>query len=753
MNNIMASSIRTTILSTFLLMSSCAAVFASVPVDIKGNKRVESEAILSHVNFQGSAAPTNTEMDSALKALYATGFFKDVRITYEGGHVVIRVEENPLITKVAFEGNNKLKDDKLTEEVQIRAGEVLSQSRVQSAQQRILEIYRQMGRFSATVEPKVIKQDQNRVILVFEINEGSTTYVRTINFVGNKHVSKSKLEEAMLTKRKRWFRFFATDDVYDPHRFIADQEAVRNVYMNQGYADVQLMSSIAELTPDHKDFHLTFTLNEGEQYTFGKTKIESKIKGLKGDALGQYLEYKEGDTFSKKIVDKSIEKMTDALGARGYAFADVRPVENKDRVKKIIHFTFQVEEGAKVYIERITVEGNDRTRINVIMRELTLHEGDAFNTVKLKKSEQRLKDLGYFKEVNIDVKQGSAPDKAILIVKVEEQQTGEINFGVGFSTIDKALANIRYLEKNLLGTGNILHADLTVAKKRQDFDIGIINPYFLGRNLEAGADVFVVRNHRLSAFTQLTKGVSTHIGYPITEYLGQTINYSLRHDRVEKVSRFASTIIKEQAGNTITSALGQTLAYDRRDSKTAPTSGYILSVSNTYAGLGGQITYFRHTVGASTFFPVFEECVLNLRAVGGFLQRTGKTIRVIDSFMLGADSFRGFEYGSPGPIDKSTGDPLGGTRYWVGTMEFVFPIGLPSEFGVKGALGSDFGTVWKPGKTNKNVVDDKKLRQSAFVGLSWDSPFGPLRVDYSFYTKKQKYDEGQKLLIGFSSRF
>lgn len=738
-------------LLTASITSLCATPLSNV--QITGNQRIESETILSHITINKGDDITQSQLDQSLKNLYMTGFFKDVHIDHNGSIINIKVDENPLITKVNFEGNSKLKDDKLEEEVQIRSGEVLSMAKVQMAQQRLLEIYRQMGRFGATVEPKIIKLDQNRVNLVFEINEGNSTYIRKINFIGNKSISSSKLESAMLTKKTRWFRFFATDDTHDPNRFMADQEAIRNYYMDQGFADIQIKSAVAELSPDHKDFFLTFTLDEGQVYQFGKVNIDCQVKGIDVESLKSSVQFAQGDTYSRKHVEKTVQKMTEVLGSKGYAFAEVSPVPHKDREKKTIDLKFEIKEGAKVYIERIEIVGNDRTRVNVILREMTIHEGDAFNTVRLKDSEKRLKDLGYFKNVDIEVKQGSTPDRAKLVVRVEEQQTGEINFAVGFSTIDKALANVRFMEKNLMGTGRIVHSEVTVAKRKQDFDIGIIEPYFLGRNLEASADLFATRNTRLSAFTQVTKGGSVGLGYPITERWSQSWVYTLKQDKVSKVSPNASIILREQAGTTVRSSLGQTIAYDRRDSRLNPTSGYIISLSNAYAGLGGSVTYLRHVLSGSAFFSPIEDCVLNIRGVGGAMQRTGKTIRVIDSFMLGADSFRGFEFGGVGPRDLRTNDPLGGTRYWVGTVEFLFPLGLPSEFGVKGATGSDFGKLWSPGKKVSTVVDDKKLRASLFIGISWDSPFGPLRVDYSFPIKKQKYDDTQRLLFGFSSRF
>ncbi|MBI1954316.1 MAG: outer membrane protein assembly factor BamA [Proteobacteria bacterium] len=722
-------------------------------IRIQGNQRIESETILSYVPIKIGDEFDVQKVDSALKDLYATGYFIDVQVERQGEALVIKVEENALINKIAFEGNSKLKDDKLQEEVQLRGSEVLSRNKVQTAQQRILEIYRRLGMFGATVEPKIIRLSDNRVDLVFEINEGSVTYVRRIHFIGNKQFSHSKLESVLMTKRTRWYNFFATNDVYDPDRLIVDQQNLRQFYYDHGYPDFRIISAVAELSPDHKDFYITFTVEEGVSYTFGKIDLISKIASIPAEELKGYILIKEGEVFSGKMVDKTINTITDALGVKGYAFAQVEPVVNKDREKRTVEITFEIKEGPRVYVERIDVVGNDRTRDEVIRREIALHEGDAYNSAKIKKSEKNLKDLGYFKNVSIEAEQGSTPDKAKLLVKVEEQPTGELGIAGGYSTLDGPLGNIKFVEKNFMGKGQIIHSDLTIAKKRQDFDIGFIEPYLFGRNLQGSVDLFSVRSARFSTYTHLSKGAQLGLGYYLTENLSQMLTYGIRDDQIKSVSANASQFIKEQAGNFLTSSIGQTLAYDKRDSKIDPTSGYIVSLNNTYAGLGGNVTYLRNSLGGTVYYSPLEEVVCALRGIIGTIERTGKTIRIVDSYMLGLDSFRGFEYGGIGPRDSNTGDSLGGTRYWTGTAEVLFPIGLPNEFGVKGAAFTDFGAVWKPGKTGPQVKDKSTLRASVGLGLSWTSPFGPLRIDYAIPVKKERFDKEQRFLFGFSTRF
>jgi len=723
-------------------------------IQVTGNKRIETETIISNLSLKVGDSYDDLRLNQALKDLFATGYFADVHIHRSGNTLIVEVIENSLINRISFEGNSKLKDDKLTEEIQLRPREVLSRTKIQAAQQRILEIYRRMGRFDATVEPKVIRLEENRVDLVFEINEGEVTYVRKINFIGNKHFTSSRLEDQLYTKRQRWYRLWASDDTFDPDRFTADQQNLQQYYLDMGFPDFRLISAVAELSPDHKDFYLTFTIEEGERYTFGKVDIVSHLKQVNAEDLKSLIDISTGDQFSRKRIEKNVTTLNNHVGTYGYAFADIQPRIEKHRDKKTVDIIFEVKEGPRVYIERIDVVGNDRTRDEVVRRELSMLEGDAYNATKIKQAEKKLKDLGYFKKVEILTEQGNVPDKARIVVKLEEQPTGEMGVAAGFSTLDGILGNVKFAERNFMGTGRIVHANVTIARRMQEFDVGITDPYFLGYNLESGLDIFRIRSTRLSQFISATNGVSPHIAYAITEYLGQTITYTLKDDHISHIAPGSSIFIQQQAGKFVTSAIGQTLAYDRRDSRIDPTSGYVLSLSNQYAGLGGKVNYLKNSIAGSMFYSPVEDVVLNLRAVVGNIDKAGKRyIRIVDSIMLGADTFRGFEYGGIGPRDSITGDPLGGTRFWTGTVETLFPIGLPNEFGVKGALFSDFGTTWKPGQTGPQVIDKRSIRVSVGVGLSWSSPFGPLKVDYSIPVKKQKYDQTQRFLFGFSSRW
>lgn len=726
---------------------------------IVGNHRIERQTILSRLSIQIGDPFNDETLDQVTKDLFATGYFADepgtISVSRSGNTIVINVKENPIINRIAYEGNKKIKDRILKEEIRLRPRMVLSHHAVEAARQHILEIYRRMGRFSAVVEPKIIRLPQNRVDLVFEITEGAVTFVRKINFIGNKRYSNSVLEEQMLTKRKKWYRFFANDDTYDPDRFQADQQMLKEFYYNSGFPRFRILSAVAELAPDHQGFFLTVNLREGERYKFGKIRFSSTVPNLSTAALKNQLTFAEDDWFSGKSIENSVDKISNVVGTQGYAFAQVDPQVTFNDKLKTVDITFNISEGPRVYIERIEISGNKRTRDHVIRRELQVHEGDAYNDAKVKKSERNLMNLGFFKSADITTRPGSSPDRTVLVVKTEEQSTGELRFGIGYSTMDRALVTARYSEDNFMGKGQQVYGDVRLAQRKRDFDVGFVEPYFMGRQLAAGINVFHSIDKRISVYDQRTTGFTLSLGYFLSEHWSQTLNYTLARDEIRNVSKDASATIRAQKGSKITSAIGQTIAYDRRDNRFAPTEGYIVSLSNTFAGLGGSIRYLSNIIAGACYYPISDEVIWSNKASAGAMLRLGKDIRVVDSYLFGADSFKGFEYGGMGPHDIATKDPLGGTRFWKVTSQVTFPLGLPKDFGIKGAVHLSAGSLWKVGRKNVNnrqVGDDSSVRFSGGGGITWTSPFGPISVDYTVALRRKKYDRRQNFLISFSTR-
>jgi outer membrane protein insertion porin family len=737
--------------------------FAQVPsggtiaeIRIEGTQRVEPETVRSYMQVQPGDPFDSDRVDQSLKSLFATGLFADVTLRREGDALIVRVVENPIINRIAFEGNHKLSDETLTQEVQLKPRTVYTRTKVQSDVKRILDLYRRSSRFAATVEPKLIPLEQNRVDLVFEIDEGDTTGIRSINFVGNRQFTPGRLREVIQTKESRWYRLFSSDDNYDPDRLTYDRDLLRKFYLSEGYADFRVVSAVAELTPQRDGFFVTFTVEEGERYRFGKIDLTNAIKDVPTEDLRPLITVQEGDWYNADQVDKTINALTDALGNRGYAFIEIQPRVKRNAEGKTIDVTFDVKEGPRVYVERIDITGNVRTLDKVIRREFRLVEGDAFNTSKLRRSEQRIKNLGFFKKTDVTTNPGSAPDKTVIGVNVEEQSTGEFSVGVGFSTTDGILGDVNIRERNFLGRGQDLRIGTTIAQLTKQVDLSFTEPYFLDRNLAAGFDIFAINqdNQLFAQFNQVTYGGSLRVGYQITEALRQTLKYTIRQDTINDVQPTASSFIQLEAGTRLTSAIGQVLLYDKRDNRLDPTSGYFAQLSTDFAGIATGVQYYRAVVNAGYYFPLAPEYVLSFTTESGYIHAWGGDIvRIEDRFFIGGDNLRGFQVGGVGPHDSVTTDSLGGNMYYTGSVSLSFPLGLPQEFGLGGRVFSDFGSLFGLDQTGPTIFQSHLLRISAGVGVSWKSPLGPIRLDIAEPVQKAQFDRRQLFFVNFGTRF
>ncbi|MBC7906503.1 MAG: outer membrane protein assembly factor BamA, partial [Rhodospirillaceae bacterium] len=646
----------------------------------------------------------------------------------------------------------------LTQETQLRSRVVYTRTKVQNDVKRILDLYRRNGRFAATIEPKIIQLEQNRVDLVFEINEGEPTYVKRINFVGNHKYSDSRLREVLMTKEERWYRFFSTDDTYDPDRVTYDRELLRRFFLKHGYADFRVVSGVAELTPDREGFFITFTVEEGDRYKFGDATINANLRDLKADELKPLLTSKPGDWYNADQVEDIVQKLTDALGSRGYAFVDVKPQVNRDRDNKTVSITYDIAEGPRVYVERIDITGNVRTLDKVIRREFKLVEGDAFNTAKLRRSRQRIKDLNFFEKAEVtNVPSETAPDRTVIKVDVQEKSTGELSFGVGWSTVAGPLVEVSMRERNLLGRGQDVRATASVGTKQNQMVFSFTEPYFLDRQLAAGFDVFATTRklQRESSYDSNSVGGAMRAGYQISENLRQDWKYTLKRDQVENVSDNASTFIREQMGTSVMSSIQQTLLWDYRDSKVEPTEGYFIRVNNEVAGLGGSQKFLRNNLGGGQFFPLAEQVVLGLTGNVGMITGFGdEKIRITERYFLGGDTLRGFANAGVSPRDKATGDALGGLWQYSGSAQVKFPLGLPEELGFGGQVFSDFGGI---GETENyptgGINQANSIRVSVGAGVTWKSPMGPVAVDIGFPLKKESFDERELFRFNFGTRF
>ncbi len=727
-------------------------------IRIEGTERIEPSTVRSYLTVQPGEAFSASKIDESLKALFATSLFADVQLKRQGDTLVVAVQENPIINRIAFEGNRRLDTEQLEKEVQLRPRVVYTRTRVQNDVQRILDIYRRQGRFAATVDPKIIKLDQNRVDLVFEINEGARTGVRAINFVGNEHFSTGTLRENIQTRETAWWRFLTSDDSYDPDRLNYDRELLRRFYLKEGYADFRVVSSVAELTPQKEDFIITFTVEEGERYKFGKVDLKSNLKTLDPELLRGAVTTQEGDWYNAMDVEDTINKLISAVGDLQYAFVDIRPQINRNRDSQTIDVTYEINEGPRTFIERLDITGNVRTLDKVIRREILVAEGDPFNATKTKRSEQRIKDLDFFERVQITSQEGSAPDRAVVNVDVQEKSTGEISIGAGYSTSDGPLADFSIRERNLLGKGQDLRFGATVSSRRQEYDISFTEPYFLDRDLSAGFDLFrLTRNYQNEAsFDEKNNGFTLRLGYPLSDRLRQRLYYQLQDTAISNVPETASIYIREEEGRRLTSLVGQELTYDARNSRLDPTKGYYIRLQTDLAGLGGDSRFLRTKLGAGFYVPVFsDDWVFSTLGEAGYITGLGgREVVLADRFFLGGDTLRGFRTAGVGPRDLRTSDALGGKQYLRGSLEMSFPLGLPEEVGIKGYAFSDAGALSKSGITgDPNVTDDKSFRLSAGAGIAWRSPFGPIRIDIALPILKESYDRKEIFRFSFGTRF
>ena len=740
-------------------MEESAPVISDVRVE--GVQRIEADTVRSYLSLNKGDMATPTKINECVKALFATGFFSDVHVTLIDGNVLlIKIQENPVINRVVFEGNHAIEQKDLEKEVQLKARQVYTKSRVKSDTQRILDVYRRSGRFAVLVEPKVITLEQNRVDLVFEVTEGDRTGVRRINFIGNRVFGDDELRNAVNTRETQWWRVFSSSDFYDPDRLNYDKELLRRFYLNHGYVDFRVLSSHAELAPDRKDFLITFSIEEGEQYKFGKIDIGTSLKNINLATLREKITTKSGETYSAERVEKSVAQLTAAIGDLQYGFAQIQPKLVPDKAKRIVDINYAVSEGPRVFVQRIDISGNTRTLDRVIRRQMQLSEGDPFLNTKLKKSEQNVRDLGFFEEVKVTPSEGGQPDQSVVAVEVKEKSTGDFSIGAGFSSTDGPLGDFSINERNLLGKGQNLRFGVQASARTQQYDISFTEPYFMEKDLAVGGDLFRTTrdNQSESSFNEERNGFNLRAGYPLSDTLGQKWNYSLTQTKITNVPTTASRFVREQAGEWISSSLGHELMLDKRNSKLNPSEGFYLKMNNDLAGLGGDVQFLRTKLGGAYYMPLFEKWTLNLGSEIGYIFGLGQNVRINDRFYMGGENLRGFRFSGVGPRDLTGGisDALGGNRFARTRVEVTFPTGLPEEFGLRGRVFNDAGLLDEVDAQPLPAEDfrsDSKIRMSSGIGLTWQSPFGPIGVDLAQPILKQSYDETEFFRFSFGTRF
>ncbi len=806
-------------------------------VTVEGSQRLEADTILSYIRLRPGQTYTQVLGDQALKDLYATELFADVQIRNNGGDVVVQVKENPVINRIILEGNKRLKEDKILPEIKLAARQIFTRSKVRADVARIIELYKRQGRFAATVEPKMVMLDQNRVDIVFEISEGPKSKVRQINILGNEKFSDGDLRGQMVTKQARFFRLFSSGTSYDPDRLAFDQQKLRQFYLTEGYADFRVVSAVAELTPDKRDFIITYVVEEGERYKFGDVKVDSQLRDFDGDKMAKNLPIKQGDWYNAKMVEDQVDGLTETAGAFGYAFADVRPdfARNKDDLTMSV--TFRIAEAPRTYVERVDVNGNTLTQDKVIRREFRISEGDAFNTFQIKRSTNRIKSLGYFQEkFEVEQKPGSAPDRIVLEANVEERPTGELQLSAGFSSLESFIFQGSIRQNNFRGRGQTIGLSVDYSRFTRSVQVSFTEPYLFDKNVSFGMDVYrrdlnsfnFQNQNRNTTYRQATTGFTARVGVALTEYMSLIGRYTFNIDDVtldqntffingQCSNLLAGRYLCDAIGKRTSSILGASLVYDTLDNRLRPTRGMQVVLGADVAGLGGSVKYARVTANASRFWNVGSGFIFSVRAEGGAIRALGSRsndptiddVYLTDRFFLGEPQIRGFDIRGVGPrvlrkniingveaTDRNQwiDDAVGGKYYYLSRAELEIPLGSGArELGLRPSIYVDAGALW--GITNPlaaNLVNPQRIytdrltgrptasptasdgtsngdpvqifnetfvgdspapRISVGIGVNWNSPFGPFRLDFARVLKKVDGDDPKTFTFNVGTQF
>jgi outer membrane protein insertion porin family len=800
-------------------------------IAISGSQRLEAQTILSYIRLRVGDTWSPEVGDQVLKDLAATELFATFSVRNDAGNVVISLTENPVINRIILEGNERIKNDKIVPEIKLAPRQIFTRSKVRADVARIIELYKRQGRFAATVEPKMVQLAQNRVDVVFEISEGPKSKVRQINVIGNEAFSDGQLRGEMVTKQARLTSFFSSNTSYDPDRLAFDQQKLRQFYLTEGYADFRVVSAVAELTPDKKDFIITYVVEEGERYKFGEVDVESNIRDFDSDTLSNGLRMQGGDWYDAKAVEDTVEQLTDLAGTFGYAFADVSPRFTRNKESLTMDVSFVLREAPRVYVERIDVNGNTLTQDKVLRREFRVAEGDAFNSLAVKRSTARINSLGYFQE-NFEINQvdGSAPDRIVLEANIEEQATGELQLSAGFSSLESFIFQGSIRQRNFRGRGQTVGLNASISRFSRSVQVSFTEPYVFDRNISAGIDIFRRDLNSFNfgsgstTFAQATTGLSARIGVPLSEFSSFVASYTLNVDDVSLDENnffadfdgdgiatceplLAGQFLCDAIGKRTSSILGLTLSLDNTNSRLRPTRGRSISVTGEFAGLGGSVRYARIRGRAGQYFTLGSGFVLALTAEGGAIRSFENRgaglddVRLTDRFFLGEPQIRGFDIRGVGPrvvrrtvsssvppettlleqlnLDRQSvqEDAIGGTAYYLGRAEIEIPLGTGArELGLRPSIFADIGSVFNvtnPSTANTLLPvtfgvdangqplevqeiflgDSPSPRISVGIGVNWNSPFGPFRIDLARALKQQPGDDTKLFSFNVGTQF
>ena len=737
-----------------LAQSSATEQFRVDAIEIEGNERVTDGTILAYLPVQVGDDITLTSLDQAIAALFGTKLFSDVSISRDGGTVLITIKENPIINRISIEGNDVLSDERLLEELDIQPRRVYTRDVAIEASKKLLNIYRLSGRFAAEVVPKVIRLENNRIDLIFEVNEGDLIKIESIRFIGNQAFSDYALRQVISSRERRWWAFLSGADKYDPGRLDFDVRLLRQFYLSRGYADISVERVQGGLLPDRTGFAVTFAINEGPRYKLRDISFTSEIENLDLVALRDEVPIAAEDWYDSRLVEEGLLNITNELGNLGYAFVNIVPEPSTSPDDGYVDILIRIGTAQKNYIERIEVVNNTRTLDTVIRRELEIVEGDSFNQLKIDRSLRKIRGLGYFRNVNVEALPGSSEENSILRVDVEEQPTGDFSVGVGYSSIDKGTVSLGINEKNFLGSGRAVKFAASVSDTRADYRVGLTEPYWLDRNLRGSVEVF---NESLEADTVdlETTGFGTSVFFTAADDYYHRIGYDLANKESKQKSSSATSLTGEENKSLTSSAARYTLGRSTLDNRFDPSEGSLFELTEEYSGLGGDVTYLKSKFRAAYYQPfAFRKIVLGIRGEVGYVDGLGEKVTQSSRFTLGGRKVRGFDGGGIGPRDTGSGSAVGGNKVYSGSVEVISSLGLSDDLGVRWTVFSDFGSVWETdfpdGVTKPN---DNALRQTLGFGFLWDTAIGPLTFYWADPVSKESHDKTKRFQFNIGTRF
>ena len=740
------------------------AAEAASAITVAGNRHIDADMIRAHFHAAADGTFDAAALDAAVKSLYGTGLFEDVKIAREGARILVTVAQNPTIGRLAFEGNKKIKDEDLKKAVQSKAGGPLSRALVHDDVIHIIELYRLHGYFGVEVDPKTIAGRDGRSNLVFEIKEGDKLAVRRVAFAGNSAYPSNKLKGVVKSGETNVLSLLLNNDTYDAERIDTDRDLLRRFYRAHGYADVRVRSD-ARYDAGTKGVVVTFTIDEGPQYRFGQVDIVSNVKSVDPAALRSSLRTQAGEIYDAGAVDKTVEELALALAKSGSPFAAALPRSERLPEQHLINLVYTIVDDKRVYVERIDIHGNIKTRDEVIRREFDLVEGDAYNRALIERGERRLKQLGYFKTVKISEKPGSAPDRVVIDVALEEDKTGIFSVMGGYSGTDGLSATVTVGDANFLGTGDIAKASATVGQYTRGFDLSLTDPNALGPHVSLGGDLFAKETFASSyqSYNSTFYGAKIITAAPLTEQLGMSWSYSIYNQNLTLPSGATASLPIQQAaaaGPMWVSSVGTGMTYSTLDNPRSPTGGVRVQTNNEFAGLGGAAKFARTTEDARYYHEIFGDVTGMVRGQGGYVSPWGgQQLPLLSGFFGGPQLVRGFAPNGFGPRVVTPGvsqDNIGGNVYWTTTAELQAPVPfITADAGLKMALFSDAGSLWATNASSaaslaslspaQQIANSRAIRASVGASLIWDSPFGPLRVDYAYPIAKQSFDVTQRL--------